>query len=380
VPEWIGELSKLHDLHLASNQLTVLPEFIGKLTGLRSLNLDSNQLTALPEWIGQLVRLEGLDLDNNRLTALPKSIGQLTRLQRLYLNGNQLTRLPESIVNLSQLKELYLHGNSPLGLPVEVLGPSWIEVFDQGKKQNAPSTILEYYFRSRQGQPLNEAKLILVGRGGVGKTSLVNRLVDNTFKARQKKTEGIRITRWNIKINRREDVRLNVWDFGGQEIMHATHQFFLTERSLYLLVLNGREGEEDRDADYWLRLIESFGGNSPVIVVLNKFREHPFDVNRRALQQKYMGIREFICTDCKDGKGLKELRRAVERETDRLDDLRVKFPASWVAIKDRLAGMKENFLDFDTYREECTKLGEIEIGAQEKLAGYLHSLGIALNF
>ena len=146
------------------------------------------------------------------------------------------------------------------------------------------------------------------------------------------------------------------------------------------MVLNGREGEEDRDADYWLRLIESFGGNSPVIVVLNKFREHPFDVNRRALQQKYVGIREFIGTDCKDGKGIKELHRAVERETDRLDDLRVKFPASWVAIKDRLAGMKENFLDFDTYREECTKLGEIETGAQEKLAGYLHSLGIALNF
>jgi internalin A len=103
-------------------------------------------------------------------------------------------------------------------------------------------------------------------------------------------------------------------------------------------------------------------------------------VNRRALQQKYVGIREFIGTDCKDGNGIKELRRAVERETDRLDDLRVKFPASWVAIKDRLAGMKENFLDFDTYREECTKLGEIETGAQEKLAGYLHSLGIALNF
>jgi internalin A len=54
--------------------------------------------------------------------------------------------------------------------------------------------------------------------------------------------------------------------------MHSTHQFFLTERSLYLLVLNGRQGHEDEDADYWLELIQSFGGNSPVIVVLNKIQ------------------------------------------------------------------------------------------------------------
>ena len=72
-----------------------------------------------------------------------------------------------------------------------------------------------------------------------------------------------------------EHVRLNIWDFGGQEIMHATHQFFLTQRSLYLLVLNGREGGEDADADYWLRLIDSFGAESPVIVVLNKIKAHP---------------------------------------------------------------------------------------------------------
>ncbi len=141
-----------------------------------------------------------------------------------------------------------------------------------------------------------------------------------------------------MKLFDKEDVRLNVWDFGGQEIMHATHQFFLTQRSVYLLVLSGREGTEDMDADYWMRLIESFGGNSPVIVVLNKINEHRFDVNRRALQQKFPGIREFIMTDCEDGTSVGELRTAIQRETDRLEDLRAKFPASWFSIKDRLAG------------------------------------------
>ena len=219
----------------------------------------------------------------------------------------------------------------------------------------------------------------MVGRGAVGKTSLVNRLVHRLFKD-EKKTEGIKITEWEWKLKENEDVRLHVWDFGGQEIMHATHQFFLTERSLYLLVLNGREGGEDADADYWLKLIESFGGESPVIVVLNKIKEHPFDVNRRALRQKYPFVRDFIETDCEDGTGIEKLRKTIEHETDALEHLRDDFPASWFSIKYKLAGMKKNFVDFEEYRRECALLGEEDEKAQELLARYLHSLGIALNY
>ena len=62
---------------------------------------------------------------------------------------------------------------------------------------------------------------------------------------------------------------LNIWDFGGQEIMHGTHRFFLTERSLYLLVLEDRR-EDDRSIYDWLKVIRNRGGNSPVMVVINK--------------------------------------------------------------------------------------------------------------
>ena len=249
------------------------------------------------------------------------------------------------------------------------------------KLRGFPSSQQLYYFRLHSGRrPLSEAKLLLVGRGAVGKTSIVNRLVHNKFEKSEKKTEGIQITQWPIRLNGKEDVRLNVWDFGGQEIMHATHQFFLTQRSLYLLVLNGREGGEDADADYWLKLIESFGGESPVIVVLNKVKEHPFDLNRRGLQQKYPAIREFIKTDCEDGTGIGGLRKAIERETDRLEHLRDAFPASWFTIKDRLAGMEKNYLTFDQYREVCAEENETDRSAQESLAFVLHHLGIVLNF
>jgi hypothetical protein len=81
-----------------------------------------------------------------------------------------------------------------------------------------------------QKHPLNEGKLILVGRGEVGKTSLVKRLVANDFDGDESKTQGIKITSWFLTHDA-HTFRLNIWDFGGQEIMHATHQFFLTERS-----------------------------------------------------------------------------------------------------------------------------------------------------
>jgi internalin A len=112
---------------------------------------------------------------------LPESFGQLTQLWRLSLYNNKLAALPESLRKLSALEELYLHLNNALGLPPEVLGPTFDEVV-HGKKPTHPAEILDYYFRVRVAKrPLNEAKLILVGRGGVGKTSLVNRLLFDRF-------------------------------------------------------------------------------------------------------------------------------------------------------------------------------------------------------
>ena len=404
LPESIGQLTQLKNLYLSENQLTKLPESIGQLAQLKSLDLRSNRLIELPESVSQLKRLskliltanlltnfpepicqltqlEDLFLSHNQLTNLPESIGQLEHLTFLALNGNQLVSLPLSIKRLVNLKQLFLQNNPKLGIPTELLGSIDEIISNPEDSKHSPRDILDFYFRVREsGRPLNEAKLILVGRGAVGKTSLVNRLVFNTFNPGETKTPGIKIDKWGIGLDGGEKVNLNVWDFGGQEIMHATHQFFLTERSLYLLVLNGREGAEDTDAEYWLKLIDSFGGKSPVIVVLNKISEHHFDLNRGLLLQKYPNIREFVKTDCGDDIGIDELRRLIKKETDALDELRVGFPSEWFAVKDKLAGMKENYLSFEKYRELCGLNGVPDRQHQDMLARYLNQLGIVLNF
>jgi internalin A len=381
VPEWLRQLKQLRELYLGRNQLTSAPEWIGELKQLESLNLDAAGLAAVPNWIGKLKKLRILSLGLNRLTTVPDFIGRL-RLEVLHLENNRLKSLPPALNHHKSLRLVYLHGNPDLGIPPEILGPTYKSVMKDRKDPNRAADVPDYYFRTRSGKarPLNEAKLILLGRGEVGKTSLVDRIVRNVFKP-QSKTDGIQITEWPIQLDNDEQVQLHIWDFGGQEIMHATHQFFLTDRSLYLIVLNGRVGGEDADVEYWLKVIESFGGDSPVIVVLNKIRSHPFDLNRRGLQEKYAGrIRNFIRTDCSDGTGIDELKQTIFRETDQLAHLRDRFPASWFSIKDRLATMKENYITFDRFRELCTEFGETDETDQGALATALHCLGVALNY
>jgi internalin A len=382
LPEEISELINLQMLYLGGNQLQRLPQGVIHLKKLQGLFVHINHLSSFPEVITQLINLKQLCLDENELTSLPEAISQLINLKDLDLSKNELMSLPEGIKHLTKLRRLHLHDNTSLHLPREILGPTWeeVEVFDGIPTR--PLDILDYYFRTRKGEqhPLNEAKLILVGYGDVGKTSLVNRLVNNTFDKDSPKTEGIQITQWPIQINDSEKIRLNIWDFGGQEIMHATHQFFLTQRSLYILVLNGRQGHEDADAEYWLSLIESFGDESPVLIVLNKIKAHPFDLNRRALRQKFLNIVDFLETDCETSEGINLLRRTIERETDRLKHLRDAFPASWFGIKDQIATMPENFISFERYRTLCANQGETDPTAQERLSTYLHNLGIILNY
>jgi len=117
------------------------------------------------------------------------------------------------LLKLWLLWGLFLHENKALGIPAEVLGPEWGHDVTPAN----PREILRYYLRTRGAhRPLNEAKLILVGRGAVGKTSIVNRLIHDTFED-VKKTEGIRITEWPLTVGEKRDrERLNVWYYGGQ--------------------------------------------------------------------------------------------------------------------------------------------------------------------
>ncbi len=385
LPSEIGQLTALTWLVLCSNRFTTLPPEIGQLTALKTLYLSYNQLTTLPPELGQLTALARLYLSGNQLTTLPPELGQLTALTRLDLTGNKLATLPPELGQLTALAELSLHDNPGLGLPPEVLGLVWQDV-NATNPAAAPRAILDYYFRNRAAKvkrPILEAKVILVGWGKVGKTSLRRRLVNGSFDAEEAQTHKIEITPWPVRVGG-DAVRLHLWDFGGQEIMHATHQFFLTKRSLYVLVLAGREKLQGaQEAEYWLRLIASFGGGSPVLVVLNKQHGCPFDLNRQSLMEKYPFIRGFVQTDCEPALGLAELKARILAEVDALPELRTEFDARWLAIKDAVTDLKRQGskrITVADYLALCARQGEREEKWQRWLLGFLHDLGVVVCF
>jgi internalin A len=230
-------------------------------------------------------------------------------------------------------------------------------------------------------QPINEAKLILVGQGSVGKTSLVQQIIHGTFDQNQTKTEGILLTKWQVRpLDKETAINTNIWDFGGQEIMHATHQFFLTKRSLYLLVLDARLGQNENRVEYWLRMIQSFGGDSPVIVVGNKIDQQPLDIDRRGLQSKYPNIKAFVETSCLDGRGIKVLRELITREIDDLKHVRDLLPGSWFQVKEKLENLDKDFIPYSEYEVLCNEGGITDETSQSTLIGFLHDLGSVLNF
>jgi len=390
LPAEIGQLTNLTALHLSDNQLTSLPAEIGKLTNLISLWLHLNQLSSLPAEIEQLTNLMVLILLNNQLSSLPPEIGQLTNLRSLYLSDNKLSSLPSEIGQLTNLKQLYLHNNPALNLPPEILGPIWSDILQDKSKSVKPADILNFYFRrlKENTRPLNEVKVILVGQGKVGKTSLLKRLMNQPFDPNESQTHGIKIHRFPRTING-ETINLNIWDFGGQEIMHATHQFFLTERTIYVLVLDSRVNRFTNKVDYWLRLIEGFAKQSPVIVVCNQCDQQHMDLDWTGLPKKFPLLKRFVksvaCCESPNGPlGIDDVWSAIDEEASRLDSVHIPYPVSYFTVKEKLEDLKQKnkipYLTNTQYSDLCTNAGVIGDQEQARLLDILNSLGVMLYY
>ncbi len=349
--------------------LKEVPESLRSARWFAGLELGGNKITELPTWIGELTNLRALALWDNSLKAVPPEIGALHGLTGLYLQDNQLETLPEALAKLP-LKQLKIHSNPKLGIPESIASG------------HNPQKILRYYFGARQekGRPLQELKLLLVGRGQAGKTTLLKRLVRRRPNKQEPETHSIAIRPLTLNCPRGK-VEVRAWDFGGQEILHATHQFFLTERSLYLVVLEPRSGTAQRDAEYWLNLIATQGGGSPVIVVMNQSHKRLWNVDEVKLRRTFPFIIDFLSTDALHGDGVEELRSCIIRTVDEhMPDVWLAFPQRWRKIKDAVARMRGNFLTYQQYTRLCVRHGEEDPQAQSDLAEILHALGLALYF
>lgn len=391
----INEAEERRDpkLDLASLELNRLPEEIGKLKFLKHLYLYKNKLSCLPTEIGELKNLQTLFLTGNRLEYLPKEIGELSNLTELYLGFNRLKKLPIEITYLKRLEKLILFKNFIRELPYEFINLRLstldlannplvtppLEIVHRGVW--AIKDYFELLLKDQEVFKLKEAKLLIVGQGDVGKTCLAKRLMNPSepIDLTEKSTEGISINKWNINDDKFSDIQLNLWDFGGQEIYHATHQFFLTKRSLYLFVWQARTDDNYNYFDYWLNIIKLLSDNSPVIIIQNKIDERVKTIDEFTIRSNFPNVIAAHNVSALKGTGINDLIDTIKHEVLRLPHIGDTLPMSWVKVRDELEKLDYNYISYNEYLKICT-----EQGVDEEKAGFLsryfHDLGIYIHF
>lgn len=423
-PEVIFRLSELKFLMLSLPEIWELPGEIGNLDKLEYLNFDGCGFCTLPDSICDLKRLRFLWLSSMPfLKALPDDFGNLQSLRSLYIDDSEITELPGSFGRLNKLEILYLGHTKirkfPPLLPFDNLVccdlrdmtleripqqliPHKMKIYVDGlhtegmllngtKLLCQPISLFRHdrdfidRYYAEEKIHLNETKVVFLGDGEAGKSHIIERIKQrgaNLKDFKKEATPGIAISEQHYMLGN-ENVCLQIWDFGGQEIMHSMHRFFLTERTLYVIVVNARDNTQDERARYWLNNIKSFANGCPVILVLNKMDQNPSaSINERLLKDDYPQIISFLkmsaLKDNKDQFG--QLQKTILDAVKEFDSYAMEFPVSWNCVKQELSNMDTNYIEDAQYRSICKKNHVEDEQIQDWLLDWFHDLGVSFNY
>jgi len=431
-------LSNLKSLQTLYCQYTLVNDLSGleNLENLRTLNCQGSQITDLSP-LRNLSKLKVLNCSYNPVENI-SALEELHSLENLYLNATFVKSL-ESISKLKNIKRFDFHWTeiddlSPLcglkklrqvncsqtyitdlrpliqlikqGTPI-VRSAQRNSIIIRGCKITTPpleiikqgnAAILQYFeeLEKAKGQTirLSEAKCLILGDGGAGKTSLARKLLnqDNELPEEQDTTKGINVHPIDITLSDgtptgTSDFRLNIWDFGGQEIYHATHQFFLTKRSLYILLDDTRTSDKtvnDASFDYWLQTAELYGGNSPLLIVQNEKGDRSKQLDLKGMQGRYGFVKDSKATNLLTCRGLDEVWTAIEYWLKQLPHIGEEQPKAWVDIRRELERLaREENRDHISLEEYYHICAQHDIPERERaifLSSYLHDFGAFLHF
>jgi Leucine-rich repeat (LRR) protein len=423
LPESLGQLGLLQELNLSNNKLTALPEWLGQLGRLQALRLGRNQLASLPRSMSQLRYLSYLDISDNQLTVLPEWLADLTQLRELHVGTNNLSTPPAVLTKITGLRKLWI--SSPRGVFPEVLRHvSWLERLNLGQAEvgtipdwigelknlreltlwqnsisDLPITLTKLenlkeldldmnplnpeldaaykegleavmrYLRAKAGAQivLNEAKLILIGEGEIGKSCLLGALRGDPWEEGRPTTHGIEIKLVKvINPDTGVEITLNGWDFGGQRVYRPTHQLFFSSPAVYLVVWKPREGPQQGFVKEWIRLVKHREPDAKVLVVATHGgpgQRQP-DVDRQEIWDLFGRdtVHDFFLVDSKpdekgERRGIADLKDAIARLAASLPEVGRKVPARWQQATEKLQGTGAAYLPLDRVLEICRETG-----------------------
>ncbi len=230
---------------------------------------------------------------------------------------------------------------------------------------------------------INEARLIVLGDKGSGKTSITRRLLDpnSDMPKDAESTAGVDTHIWD-----KEGCTIRIWDFAGHTVTHAVHKFFLSERCVYLIVHDGRTDSVGR-LEFWLEQKRIYGGDSDVIVLVNKKDEHSPKIPLNRLTEKYSIVcfSEFsVKNDHKELLGFRE--HVFNTVQQNLSWARKSIPESYYLVKKELENLfssaddssKKEFISIEEFKSIAEGQRINESDSLNGLLANLHALGVSL--
>lgn len=405
IPDAVFDLNSLESLDLGRNRIASVPKGICRLKKLRHLYLQGCGICEIPSWIVELAQLETLNVAWNDLQDLPDSLGDLASLRLLYLDSNPLPHIPPGVFKLKQLTGLSIMSGSSggrlRGIPREILQLGHLRELRVGGQpiETPPPEIvrqgvqaIKNFWRQEEEVGVDylcEAKLLIVGEAGAGKTSLAKKICDRQYQLQptESSTEGIEVLRWKfpaaVRVKDQDKLHncnfhVNIWDFGGQEVYYSTHQFFLTKRSLYALVADERK--EDTDFNYWLEVVALLSGGSPILIVQNEKQGRRRDVNIASLRGRFENLLGAYTVDLATNRELDPLVDVLRQQLEWLPHIGTPLPKTWRRVREALEKDKRDYIGLSEYLALCDEHGFRREEDKLQLSGYLHDLGICLHF
>ena len=383
LPEWLYSLDSLVSLSMSNSPLSEVPEKIKTFTQLHTLDLAGLELEEFPQWILELSKLRKLYLERNKLTSIPPDFDRLSQLEELWLHHNHIQNLPPALGRIEKLRTLDVSSNP--------LNPVLKSAVDRGLAE------LKTYLSSlEQAEPLYECKLVLVGEGKVGKTTLLKALTGKEPRSGEQSTHGVSIERQAMTLPhpamKDVTIQFNAWDFGGQEFYRVTHQFFFSRRSIYLLVWEPRTGVQQCQVEDWLKLIRLRVGLHARVIIVSTHAKTEGRIARidrpeflRAFGSMIQGFVEIdsLVDDPATGAkyGIVELTNLIANAAKDLEQMGMPFNVQWRTARDELLtlGKTQPRATYEEFVEVCQRHGLNELDART-LSGLMHDLGYIVYY
>jgi internalin A len=390
LPEELASLEDLVEVILYENNFKVFPSILGQMESLKVIRLSRNQISEINCNLEKLIKLRTIDLADNIFTVFPEELRDLKNIENIVFSNifnsskdktrpfNQIKEIPTWILELSKLDSLGLDYNPITDIPVEIVreGVAAIKNFISSKLEADTEELL------------CEAKMVMVGRGNVGKSVLTKKLTLPSYNLSESETtKGIDILKnpfvFPIEISGEHiNFKFNIWDFGGQEKYDATHQLFITSRSVYIFLTEAREESNYSDFQFWLNTISLFSNNSPVIVVLSKCDERRKQLPESIYKEKFENIVGFVEVSCANGYEytIENLRRLVNQAIERLPQTKQKLSNRWVDVRKELETLStiKDYLPYNEYLALCKKY-KLNKSQADFLSQYLNDLGVIIH-